>query len=97
MKQLKTSGDLRTAREKPGFLLLKRRPLGKSCIHTLACGSIQLLSIGEDRQLGRGKARQEYYHCETWEEAVEGWAELVSKHNKPKPCGKCRPSPEGTA
>lgn len=96
--QLNTRGDLVDARDEPGFLVVKKRPGGCSRIHKTSCRVLGCdikmgeVGVGLDNLLGRGKARQEYYCCETWDDAVKKWGELMAR--EPIPCSKCRPGPE---
>lgn len=97
--QLYTRDGLVAALKKPGFLVVKKRPGGRSRIHKTSCkvfwfeNEMGEAGAGLDKRLGRGKARQEYYYCETWDDAIKRWDKLVG--GEPKPCTKCRPGPEG--
>ena len=91
---LNTCGDLCEALDKPGFLVVVRKPGGKSRIHRTSCfvfDDVQKLG-GVDDVLGQGEARQRYYHCESWDDAVKKWSELLTR--EPIPCRNCRPGPE---
>ena len=94
--RLKTHAELYQVLNKPGFLVVKKRPGGRSRIHKTSCRSFWFeiemgkLGVGLDAILGRGKAKQEYYHCETWDDAVKKWRELMQAR-EPRPCSKCRP------
>lgn len=96
--QLNTRADLVAALGKPGFLVVKKRSGGRSRIHRTSCKTfwfeIEMVKfdVELDKKLGRGKAKQEYYHCGTWDGAVEKWNELMAR--EPIPCSKCRPGPE---
>ena len=91
----RTHGVLDTS----GYLVIKRRSGGRSRIHKTDCESsfrferkMKELHHSNDATLGTSKAKQEYYHCETWKDAVKTWHDVVGGRD-PEPCPLCRPRP----
>ncbi len=95
MRQLQTGKDLDDALKKAGFIVIRKRPLKNSRIHETECGSLErmIMFVGDDSRLGTGKARQEYYYCENWMEAVKQWNDVVGGHRGLGSCKMCKPSP----
>lgn len=50
---------------------------------------VVLADNNPDRTLGTGEARQEYYHCESLDEAKGKWSELLGEYRQPILCRAC--------
>ena len=92
--RLETHADLVDALNKPGFLVVKKRSVGRSRIHRTSCRSLWFKKdVGElDMILGRGKVKHEYHYCKTWDDAVKTWRNSIGEREL-QPCSICKPRP----
>ena len=71
MEELKTWGELKTACEKEGFILIIQKPIKKSHIHSTS-GYLHHTGIHDskpsDCKLGQSKAKQRYYFSDSIDE-----------------------------
>ena len=97
-RQITTRAELHGVLDTFGHLVIKKRSGGRSRIHRTDCQSFRFerdmkkLHHCDSSVLGTGKAKQEYYYCKTWEDAVKTWDDVVGGLGL-KPCPLCRAEP----
>ena len=93
MRQLQTTGDLKEALQKGGFLYITRRN-SKNRLHTTKCSSFEkqlILYRESDEPLGTGEACQIYTFFDTFSEAQEHIIGESRRSIEHMLCLRCKP------
>ncbi len=95
MEKLEKIGDLVRHYDGPGVFLFTKHLSDDSRIHATSCQSVKFrydANLVRNTPLSAGHGRNEYFWCETLEEAKKVW---LKWHTNPKDqtCRKCKMPP----
>ena len=95
MEKLEKIGDLVKHLDGPGAFLFTKRQSDNNRIHATSCQSVKSrydANLVQDAPLNAGHGRNEYFWCETLEEAKKVW---LKGRTSPKnqTCRKCKMPP----
>ena len=95
MKELETNRALPITSKTEGFVLIKKRRINESRIHSASCWSLHVTfhySKVAERKLGGSKSKQRYYFSKSIDELKEKMKPEVNKDvgNLMHMCSQCR-------
>ena len=93
MKELKTNKTLTITCKSEGYVLIKKRPMSKSRIHSASCYLLHLqFHMSDIKELGNSKAKQQYYFSKSIDKLKEKMKSHANRDikNIVHKCSQCR-------